>query len=272
MASRVLQTGKNQITQKYKTTHKAVDLVKYQSSLDYIIAHSAGTVVFCQTGHKNNILSVGNASYGNCVKIDHGNGYYTLYAHLSSVSVKYGDTVKKGQVIGYMGATGRSFGAHLHFEVQKDGVRIDPTPYLEKDFPKKDTPDVELRVYANGNWLPWVKNNNDYAGNFGQAVTGVQCGLSKGSIKYRVGTLGGNYLPWVTNHGGGADGYAGIKGKSIDRLQMTCTDKNYKAVYRVHLLGGGWLDWVTNYGSGANGYAGIKGKSIDAIEVKIEKK
>lgn len=272
MASRVLKTGKNQITQKYSSSHKAVDLVKYKSQLDYIIAHSAGKVVFCQTGHKNNTNSTGNASYGNCVKIDHGNGYMTLYAHLSSVSVKLGDTVKKGQTIGYMGNTGRSFGAHLHFELRKDNERIDPTPYLESDLPKQDAPDVVLRAYANGTWLPWVKNNNDYAGNFGQAVTGVQCGLSKGSIKYRVGIRGGNYLPWVTNYCEGNDGYAGIKGKSIDRLQMTCTDKNYKAVYRVHLLGGGWLAWVTEYGLGAEGYAGIKGKSIDAIEVKIVKK
>ena len=135
MGSRILKSGNNQITTKYSIGHKAVDLVKYRSQLDTIVAHSDGTVTFCQTGKKNNKLAVGNASYGNCVKIDHGNGYATLYAHLALVYVKNGQKVKKGQEIGTMGNTGRSFGAHLHFEVRQNDSRIDPTPYLEADLP-----------------------------------------------------------------------------------------------------------------------------------------
>lgn len=135
--SRVLKTGENQITQGYSAgSHDGVDLVKRTNELDTIIAHSAGSVVLVQTGYGNAPGSTGNASYGNLVKIRHENGYYTLYAHLESVSVKNGDSVSKGQAIGYMGNTGNSYGAHLHFEVRNaSDSRIDPTPYIGADLP-----------------------------------------------------------------------------------------------------------------------------------------
>ncbi len=56
-------------------------------------------------------------SWGNYVKIDHGNGYQTLYAHMSAQAVHVGDVVEQGQVIGYVGNTGNSFGNHCHFEM-----------------------------------------------------------------------------------------------------------------------------------------------------------
>ena len=69
-------------------------------------------------------LSRYNASYGNYCIISHGGGYATLYAHQRQLPlVKAGDTVEKGQVIGYVGNTGNSFGAHLHFELRVNGVR-----------------------------------------------------------------------------------------------------------------------------------------------------
>lgn len=69
-------------------------------------------------------LSRYNSSYGNYCIIDHGNGYATLYAHQRQLPlVQVGDTVSKGQVIGYVGNTGNSYGAHLHFELRVSGVR-----------------------------------------------------------------------------------------------------------------------------------------------------
>ena len=69
-------------------------------------------------------LSRYNSSYGNYCIIDHGNGYATLYAHQRQLPlVQVGDVVHKGQVIGYVGNTGNSFGAHLHFELRVNGVR-----------------------------------------------------------------------------------------------------------------------------------------------------
>ena len=134
--SRVLETQENRITRGFGNGHTGVDLGWQTTQTDGILAHSDGKVVFCQTGQKNNPGSSGNASYGNCVKLDHGNGYYTLYAHLSDVTVKLGQQVAKGQVIGHMGNTGNSYGPHLHFEVRKGASNcIDPAPYIAADLP-----------------------------------------------------------------------------------------------------------------------------------------
>jgi murein DD-endopeptidase MepM/ murein hydrolase activator NlpD len=69
--------------------------------------------------------------YGNIVKIDHGSGVETRYAHASKLLVKEGDRVTKGQLIAEVGNTGRSTGAHLHFEVRLNGVALDPRNYIK---------------------------------------------------------------------------------------------------------------------------------------------
>jgi len=69
--------------------------------------------------------------YGNHIVIDHGNGYQTLYAHLSEIYIKAGDRVARGQTIGRMGSTGRSTGMHLHFEVRVNGIAINPLSFLK---------------------------------------------------------------------------------------------------------------------------------------------
>ena len=71
------------------------------------------------------------SGYGNRVVLDHGNGYQTLYAHLSNVYVTSGQTVSRGQVIGQMGSTGRSTGTHLHFEIHFKGVPVNPLAILK---------------------------------------------------------------------------------------------------------------------------------------------
>lgn len=134
MKCRILEKGNCEITQGYNDNHHANDIVGGGYTLDYVVTHSDGKVIFCQDGYGNMKGSTGNASYGNCVKIDHGNGYATLYAHMrKGLLVKNGDYVKKGQRLGYMSDSGNAYGGHLHFEVWKDGVRINPTEYLDKD-------------------------------------------------------------------------------------------------------------------------------------------
>ena len=279
MASRVLKTGENQITQGYKAaTHKAVDLVKYKSQLDTIIAHSDGRVIFCQTGQKNNTNATGSASYGNCVKIDHGNGYCTLYAHLATVSVKNGATVKKGQKLGTMGNTGRSFGAHLHFELWEGSTRIDPTPYLEADLPtgkKDDKVHVTYKAYTN-KWWPEVVDCNDttangYAGVQGRNMTALMAKPDKGTLRYRVHLVGRGWLPWVDNY----EDYAGIRGKNIDAVQMQLIGLDgYEVKYRVSPSANkGWYGWCTGLTDATgDGYAGVFGRPVDCIQIKIVKK
>lgn len=69
--------------------------------------------------------------YGNLVELEHGGKLQTRYGHLSKITVAPGTRVKRGQVIGLMGSTGRSTGSHLHYEVRMDGRAVNPVPYLD---------------------------------------------------------------------------------------------------------------------------------------------
>ena len=70
------------------------------------------------------------SGYGNVVEVDHGNGYVTRYAHNSRVLVKPGELVRAGQTVAKAGSTGRSTGAHVHFEVWQDGRVVNPAKFL----------------------------------------------------------------------------------------------------------------------------------------------
>ena len=96
---------------------------KYHSGLDIGAAYGASIVA--SDGGTVTIAGV-NGGYGNCVMIDHGNGYYTLYGHMSSIAVSVGQSVSKGATIGYVGSTGVSTGPHLHFEIRQGTTILDP--------------------------------------------------------------------------------------------------------------------------------------------------
>lgn len=94
-----------------------------------IYAAASGRVTMVQRW--DGVTKTGNQSYGNMVKIDHGNGFETLYAHmLTTPKVTVGQYVTQGTVIGLVGNTGNSFGNHLHFEFRINGVTVDPLIYL----------------------------------------------------------------------------------------------------------------------------------------------
>ncbi len=139
LKNRVLESGLLEVTQEYKPgVHNGIDVVNQNYTLGNIVAHSDGVVV----GSRNNCNGFENGSYGNYVKIKHDNGYYTLYGHMAynTVRVSVGQRVSKGQVLGYMGNTGMSYGGHLHFEVRNTSdVRIDPTEYLNSDLPNSQS-------------------------------------------------------------------------------------------------------------------------------------
>jgi murein DD-endopeptidase MepM/ murein hydrolase activator NlpD len=77
------------------------------------------------------IISEYSPSYGHYIVISHGNGMTTLYAHLSKRLVKEGDKVTQGQKIGLIGSTGNSTGPHLHYEISKNGSRVNPLTYYD---------------------------------------------------------------------------------------------------------------------------------------------
>jgi murein DD-endopeptidase MepM/ murein hydrolase activator NlpD len=74
-----------------------------------------------------------DAGYGNTIIIDHGYGYETMYGHLSRIMVKIGQTIKRGDIIGLVGSTGASVGPHLHYEVSKNGQKVNPQNYYFQD-------------------------------------------------------------------------------------------------------------------------------------------
>lgn len=88
--------------------------------------------------------------YGKHVRIDHGYGYLTLYAHLNSYNVKLGQKVKKGDVIGFVGNTGRSKGVHLHYEVHKDGKKVNPVNYFYSDLTPEEFDEI-LKISSQEN-------------------------------------------------------------------------------------------------------------------------
>ena len=99
-----------------------------QLSIDFNRANDLGdTVVAAAAGKVTRVANEGNVSYGRWIEIDHGNGYRTRYAHLSSQLVSVGQVVAQGKKIGTVGSTGGSTGPHLHYEQRLNGVPQKPT-------------------------------------------------------------------------------------------------------------------------------------------------
>ena len=239
--------GNNGITKDYNVlTHRGVDIGWHAEEKDnQITAHSDGKAVWIQTGQNQNLKATGNKSYGNAIKIKHNNNYYTLYAHLKKVNVKKGDKVKKGQIIGVMGETGKAYGRHLHFEVRNEkDTRINPTKYIYQNLP------LSYECYDNvkNKWLPTVySGSKNYAGNIKHAISGIR--LSDG--QYRVYDLvKRKWLPSVI----GNNDYAGNLSNNIGGVEIL--GKNFE----VHVLNGKWV-------SSINGIC-YPEKAIDAIRIK----
>ncbi len=104
----------------HRAWHKGVDFAGKMGS--DIVAVAAGVVTWADKRY----------GYGNLVQINHGNGFSTRYGHNSEITVSPGDVVKKGQVIAKMGSSGRSTGAHVHFEVLKGGKSVNPMTYINR--------------------------------------------------------------------------------------------------------------------------------------------
>lgn len=116
------------------TAHNAIDLRAATGTPVY--AAEGGTVDWVQQWDGS--TKTGNMSYGNLVRVQHepynGGKLQTYYAHLDSTVVVEGQTVREGELLGFAGNTGNSFGSHLHFEVRLNGVRYNPLNWLDSDF------------------------------------------------------------------------------------------------------------------------------------------
>jgi murein DD-endopeptidase MepM/ murein hydrolase activator NlpD len=102
----------------HQAFHKGIDFASPQGS--DVIAVAAGVVTF--SGEK--------AGYGNLIEVNHGNGLVTRYGHNQGLAVSVGRMVSRGDVVAYVGSTGRSTGPHVHFEVLKNGRQIDPVSFI----------------------------------------------------------------------------------------------------------------------------------------------
>ena len=275
----VLKNGYEYMTSKYGNRtytingkqvsdfHLGIDLISAKYGTDYIVAFADGKVTYA--GY--------NGSYGNVVYIDHGNGYQTRYAHQKYLNVKVGDYVNKGDILGFMGATGNVTGAHVHFEVRINGNTVDPYDYVfnGKEFPLVGdyTGVITYQAYTN-RWLPEVYKCDDtsdgYAGIGKDPITGIRAKAQYGEIYIKSHTKNGDWLEEVSSvnySSGGTNSYSGILGKPIDLIKIRST-KGY-VDYRVRTLEDGWLEWVnSNTTIGYNSYAGIQGHTIIGIQMK----
>lgn len=122
----------------YKTT-------KFHSGMDF--SANTGTDVYA-TGNGTVVSAGWETGYGNTIEINHGFGYRTRYAHLHSISVKKGEKVVRGAIIGTVGSTGKSTGPHLHYEVVVKGEKVNPVNYYFMDLSAEDY-DKMIQMAAN---------------------------------------------------------------------------------------------------------------------------
>lgn len=175
------------VTQRFNETitdskgHTGIDL--YQPVGTPIYAADGGDIL--AAGQINN--SYGNSAYGNCVLIDHKNGYYTFYAHMDTVKVKTGMSVIQGAVIGTVGTTGNVTGPHLHFEVRTNPIwnrknfidpesvlKIENSTPIKQNEKTKDSFNIGDNVKISGSLVNMRKS----AGYSGEIITELKNGIN----------------------------------------------------------------------------------------------
>ncbi len=120
--------------------HPIYKRMKLHTGMDF--SAERGTEIYATGAGKVIHAEISRRGYGNNVIIDHGYGYQTLYAHMSSFEVRVGQEITRGQIIGYVGNTGTSVAPHLHYEVIKDGQKVNPVNFYFNDL----TPEEYERI------------------------------------------------------------------------------------------------------------------------------
>jgi hypothetical protein len=238
--------GRAQVTTKYgqvdsvhSDPHYAID---WGVSIGTPVqAAAAGTVKYTG-GSSANTMGTSNRSLGLQVYIDHGKGYTTVYGHLNSISVVTGQEVTAGQIIGTSGNTGYSTGPHLHFELRKDGRKIDPSAALGSNY-----------AAATGSAAP---------------IEGMSSGVSGGTSAGSAGTLG---LSTGSNAKSSAQIPASYSGASIGNSAAAATSVSKGSAGAAN-IGHGASATSTGAATGAGGDAssiGLKGGNNVTINLSI---
>ncbi len=123
-------------------------VTKFHAGLDFTAPQ--GTPIYATADGRVKTSGSSSGGYGNHVVINHGYGYETLYGHMVRVKVRAGQSVKRGEVIGWVGNTGKSTGPHCHYEVHKNGNPVDPIFYFYNDLSPEQF-DRLLKLAAAGN-------------------------------------------------------------------------------------------------------------------------
>jgi murein DD-endopeptidase MepM/ murein hydrolase activator NlpD len=107
-----------------------------------------GTPIYATANGRIKTAGRSDGGYGNYVVIDHGYGYETLYGHMLKVKARQGQHVTRGEIIGYVGSTGKSTGPHCHYEVHKNNNKIDPVYFFYNDLSPQQFNELLKRAQA----------------------------------------------------------------------------------------------------------------------------
>ena len=120
--------------------------IKMHAGLDF--SAPQGTPIYATANGRIKVAGRSDGGYGNYVVINHGYGYESLYGHMLRVKARTGQQVTRGEIIGYVGSTGKSTGPHCHYEIHKNGNKIDPVYFFYNDLSPQQFNELLKRAQA----------------------------------------------------------------------------------------------------------------------------
>ena len=252
--------------------NKSLDMPIYYDLEDSSQLHLGKTKIteiaerFCETIKKSNYRAGVYANlnwFNNYLDYDKLKKKYSIwlaqYNSVNELSCDIWQNSSTGRVSGY----GKNIDTNIIFnENVFENVKI-------------EKPTLTYRVFADGRWYDEVKGLSNIAGRKKQAISGVAVKVSAGKLCYRVHLLNGDWLPWVSGYDIKDDinGYAGIKGKVIDAIQVEFSGvDDYKATYRARKQGKNKFmpyQHNTEHDTEQDGYAGLFGAKIDGLQITL---
>ncbi|UVY47111.1 MAG: glycosyl hydrolase family 25 [Bacteriophage sp.] len=254
--------------------NKSIDMPIYYDLEDSSQLHLGKTKIteiaerFCETVKENGYRA---GVYANLNWFNNYLDYKRLKSKYSIWLAQYNDKAELDCDIWQNSSTGRVSGYSGNIDtnvIYNDNI-------FGKSESKVAKPTLTYRVFADGKWYSEVKGLSNVAGRKKQAISAIALKVSKGKTRYRVHLLNGDWLPWVNGYdiSDSDNGYAGIKGKVIDAVQVEFEGVgNYKATYRVRKQGkSSFFDWQYNseQDSSQDGYAGLFGNKIDGLQITL---